>query len=116
MKTLEQYFRDDIERQAIDHALRARINEKDEVVFYVHPHGVNGDTLDFKVQGNTLIPLNKERIEEAMRQLTSTLREECIETGLITKEQWNEEIAPRLSEVGMAIDDVKITPRTYRIS
>ena len=60
--------------------------------------------------------MNKERIEEAMRQLTSTLREQCIDTQLITKEQWNEEIAPKLSELGMAVDDVHITARTYRLS
>lgn len=57
MKTLEQYLRDDIERHVIDHALRARVNENDEVVFYIHPFGVNGDTLDFKITGNDIVPL-----------------------------------------------------------
>lgn len=57
MKTLEQYLRDDIGRQVIDHALRARVTETGECVFYIHPAREGGDTLDFGVIGNDLFPL-----------------------------------------------------------
>ena len=55
--TLEQYLRDGCEQFVIDHALRARVNEDGDVVFYIHPNGGNGDTLDFRVEGNGLKPL-----------------------------------------------------------
>lgn len=57
MKTLEQYLRENCDRFGIDHALRARIIETGECVFYVHPATGPGDTLDFRVEGNSLIPL-----------------------------------------------------------
>lgn len=57
----------------------------------------------------------KERIEEAMRQLTGTLHEQLRDTGFVTDEQWDAEIAPKLSALGMAIDDVNVTARTYRV-
>ena len=40
----------------IDHALRADVAADGTVSFYVHPHGVDGDTLDFVVAANQLIP------------------------------------------------------------
>jgi hypothetical protein len=35
--------------------VRCRI-VNDQVTFYIHPHGKNGDTADFLVEGNTLSP------------------------------------------------------------
>lgn len=55
------------------------------------------------------------KIKEAMLQLTQTLHEQCIDTGLITKEQWNKEIAPKMCSLGMAIDGVNVTSRSYEI-
>lgn len=60
-------------------------------------------------------PEQKENIDEAMRQLTSTLRAELTETGLVTTQQWNEGIAPKLAKLALAVDDVSISARTYRI-
>lgn len=55
MKDLEQYFRDALKNPlGIDHSVRARLNEKGDVIIYIHPANVSGDTLDFKVEGNTL--------------------------------------------------------------
>lgn len=55
MKTLEQYLKDDHDRGVVDHSIRAHEHEG-KVTFYIHPSGKDGDTLDFQVQGNVLIP------------------------------------------------------------
>lgn len=57
----------------------------------------------------------KERVENEVTALNRTLREQLIDTRLVTLEQWNAEIAPKLMNLTMAIDDVKITARTYRL-
>jgi len=58
---------------------------------------------------------HKDNINEAMRQLTSILHTELIDTGLVTTEQWNATIAPRLFILGMTIDNVNVSARTYRL-
>ena len=59
MKTLEQYFRDALERSNwVDHAIRCDVKADGSVSFYIHPYGKDGDTLDFRVEGNILIPIN----------------------------------------------------------
>lgn len=57
MKTLQEYLAANYDKHAIDHILRARVDPAGNVTFYIHPHGKNGDTLDFTVVGNTLQPL-----------------------------------------------------------
>ena len=75
MKTLEQYLRENSNKGVIDHAIRAQINDNGWVSFYIHPHGVDGDTLDFDVNENQLFaaqieqPVTHERAVE-----TSTRR------------------------------------------
>lgn len=68
MITLEQYFRsqfvttkDGWQVPAIDHALRCEIPTHGPVRFYIHPANVNGDTLNFEVQGNCVVPDPKVR-------------------------------------------------------
>ncbi len=59
----------------------------------------------------------KERNKEEMRKLVSTLHEEFVFTGLATKEQWNESIAPRLRDLGLVIDGFEkgtLTARLYK--
>jgi len=56
MKNLEQYMKENFEKGAIDHALRAHVNAAGDVTFYIHAAGHNSDTLDFKVEENNLIP------------------------------------------------------------
>lgn len=58
--TLEEYFRkqtitvNGTVYPAIDHALRVTV--ADGIVhFYIHPANTGGDTVDFEVQGNTLL-------------------------------------------------------------
>lgn len=55
-KTLEQYLADDIGRGVIDHHLRASRDADGKVTFYIHPAGVDGDTLDYVVRGNVMAP------------------------------------------------------------
>lgn len=55
-KTLEQYLADDISRGVIDHHLRASRDANGKVTFYIHPAGVDGDTMDYVVRGNVLVP------------------------------------------------------------
>lgn len=57
----------------------------------------------------------REPINAALGRLNSTLLEQLIDTKLITIAQWNEEIAPKLSELCMAIEGTTITARTYRL-
>jgi hypothetical protein len=59
-KTLETYLRENYEKGVIDHAIRARVDHRGNVRFYIHPHSVTGDTLDFEVSSNSLAPLGRE--------------------------------------------------------
>lgn len=56
MKTLEQFFRDAAAVGVIDFSLRATVVDAERVTFYLHPHGKDGETLDFTVTGNVLTP------------------------------------------------------------
>ena len=55
--TLEQYLKSNCERQVIDHAIRAEIGEDGNPRLYIHPSGVDGETLDFVVTKNQLHPV-----------------------------------------------------------
>jgi len=60
---LEEYFRNgwnnvdgapwDKDANYIDHAIRHEVRDG-KVRFYIHPMTVNGPTLDFEIEGNTL--------------------------------------------------------------
>lgn len=39
------------------------------------------------------------QLDEALRNLIGVLHEQLLRTALVTEEQWNEEIAPALSNV-----------------
>lgn len=56
MTSLEHYLRWNIERGVIDHQLRASVDNEGRVNFYIHPDGVDGDTLDFQCDFNSLGP------------------------------------------------------------
>jgi hypothetical protein len=43
-------------------------------------------------------------VRESMRQLVSTLYEQCIDTGLITATQYTQEISPKLSKLARDIE------------
>lgn len=55
MKTLEQYLKDNTVNGVIDHSIRAQVTPEG-VTFYIHPSDRDGDTLDFRVEGNVLAP------------------------------------------------------------
>lgn len=59
--------------------------------------------------------INVERLEAAMRDLTDTLRKKLVKSRIISIEQWNEDFAPKLSEVAMSIEDTNVTARTYKL-
>ena len=56
MKTLETYLRENVGRNVIDHHIRARVDSRGDVVFYIHALYNNSDTLDFQVNGDALVP------------------------------------------------------------
>jgi hypothetical protein len=51
--SFEQYLRAQL-NNSIDFRLRVLTNKDGDLVFYIHPQDVDGDTLDFKVDGNTV--------------------------------------------------------------
>lgn len=51
--TLEQFFRNHYGK-AIDFRIRVEYTLGDKTQFYIHPMDVNGQTLTFEVEGNTL--------------------------------------------------------------
>lgn len=57
--TFEEYLRKNFNREnpnaVIDHVLRANVVHG-KLSFYIHPQSVDGDTLDFIVDGNALLP------------------------------------------------------------
>jgi hypothetical protein len=56
MTTLEEYLRQNVERNVIDHSIRAEIDDDGHVNFYIHPAYVDGETVDFTVDFNSLGP------------------------------------------------------------
>src|SRR3546814_10926791 len=57
MKTLEGYLLDAEHKGIIDHAVRMQRGPGGEVQLYIHPQGVDGETLDFRVQGNGMFEI-----------------------------------------------------------
>jgi hypothetical protein len=55
-KTLEKYLKDALARGVIDHTLRAGIDERGRVSFYIHPANTDGETRDYEVRNNLLRP------------------------------------------------------------
>jgi len=53
-KTLEDYFRNGIDKNIIDFAVRAERTDEDRIVFYIHPLNQDGETADFEINGNEL--------------------------------------------------------------
>lgn len=54
MKTLERYLHENMDREVIDFAVRARNLGNGRMGFYIHPDSRDGETLDFVVTGNAL--------------------------------------------------------------
>lgn len=52
--TFEEYLCSEIAKGIIDFRLRVHINQEGEVVFYIHPLGKDGRTVDFTVLDNTI--------------------------------------------------------------
>ena len=53
-KTLEEYLKESVKADAIDHTMRASVDGEGKVTFYIHPQGKDGDTQDYEVKGNAL--------------------------------------------------------------
>jgi hypothetical protein len=57
MKTLEEYLKDNFYEDSYQSILRiSHIDENDNPHIYIHPHGRDGETLDFVVTGNEIHP------------------------------------------------------------
>lgn len=68
--TLERYFKINGKKDIIDFSLRAQVSGG-IVNFYIHPIGKDGETLDFYVFGNDLIP--KEFLDNAKQKCAENL-------------------------------------------
>ena len=55
-KTMEQYLRNGLVSHIIDYEIRVTISNENRITFYIHPKGKDGETLDFEVKGNILLP------------------------------------------------------------
>lgn len=63
--TLEEYLKENHARDLVDHRLRAWRLKNGKIQFYIHPHDTSGETLDFTVDGNTLVPTGDKEKEDA---------------------------------------------------
>ncbi|MBE3140096.1 MAG: hypothetical protein IMZ53_05890 [Thermoplasmata archaeon] len=68
--TLERYFKINGKKNIIDFSLRAQV-AGGIVTFYIHPDSKDGETLDFYVFGNDLIP--KEFLDNAKLKCAENL-------------------------------------------
>jgi hypothetical protein len=62
--------------------------------------------------------IHLEKIEASLRELSSTLHEQLIDTKLVTIAQWNETIAPKISRLINVINGLmpdSPTARTARL-
>ena len=55
-QTLEEYFKHNYGQVIEDFNIHISKGTGDKMSFYIHPDSYNGDTLDFIVDGNTLVP------------------------------------------------------------
>ena len=58
MKNLEQYLKENFEKNIIDHSIRATVSKYGDVTFYIHANGFDSDTLDFWVEENRVSYFN----------------------------------------------------------
>jgi hypothetical protein len=56
-KSFEEYLRSENAKAHIDFRIRTIRGPNNELDFYIHPDGADGDTLDFEVRGNELVRL-----------------------------------------------------------
>jgi hypothetical protein len=61
MKNLQEYLIENYKNNIIDFSLRAAVDSENNTSFYIHPSYKSGDTLDFVVDQNTLIPAQFEQ-------------------------------------------------------
>jgi len=54
---LSEYFRENAKNGIIDFSLRAFVQQNGIITFYIHPDGKDGETLDYEVNGNDLVPM-----------------------------------------------------------
>jgi hypothetical protein len=62
-KTLENYLKENYNKNIIDHLIRVSINDLGDLVFYIHANGYSSDTLDFVVKENELININNTQLK-----------------------------------------------------
>lgn len=79
MKTLHSYLKGQLSRSdphpAIDHSIRAHLHEDGRISFYIHPHGRDGETIDFWVDDRDVIKekrIKDEPLPEVYREKVLT--------------------------------------------
>lgn len=55
-KPLDQYLQENMDKGIIDFSLRISRDSEGAIHFYMHPSYVSGDTVDYKVKDNEVIP------------------------------------------------------------
>lgn len=59
--TLEEFFKSNLKKNIIDFRLHFNAGASS---FYIHPLGVDGDTMDFSIRDNTVNPMNHPRVKK----------------------------------------------------
>lgn len=75
---LQKYFQDTQAYGIVDHEIRATDNGEN-VLFYIHPKGFNGVTLDFSVTGNELTQLHISPEDDFRKYLYDAMEGRSIE-------------------------------------
>lgn len=57
----------------------------------------------------------KDKSNKLLGKLNNQLRESLVDTKEISISDWNREVAPCLEKLGMIIDKVNVTARTFRL-
>jgi hypothetical protein len=117
-KTLERYLFDDLDRDVIDHVVRARRDADGKVTFYIRPANVSGDTCEFVVTGCAAVPtgvalgdvgqaephVSETAINEAVMMLdcAGALVQRTLETNNSDLRRGAEDVAAKLLNVAKA--------------
>ena len=75
MDTLQEYLSKCVASGAIDHQVRATMDEQFNVSFYIHAEGKDSPTLDFAVVDNTLLPLQHNKVDSANKTAAQAVAE-----------------------------------------
>lgn len=82
--SLEEYLKQNFDKGIIDHAIRANKDGDGSITFYIHPNGFSGDTLDYAVNGDEIMPMYShfKYVSKELRNASSiVITVKCAECG-----------------------------------